>query len=90
MPQVRMMGDDAEEVDAVLEVALAWLRSCPDLIVGSPTRLGHRNGGGRVVFELMLARPAAPQRVQAERVDVPARRRAAGSARRRALPPGGQ
>ncbi len=96
MPQVRLMGDDPDEVDDVLEVALRWLRTCPDLVVGNPTGLHHRSGGRRVVFELMLAAPTGPQRVQAERVDTPsspprASVPAAGRPRRRpALPPGRQ
>ncbi|SDI55213.1 hypothetical protein SAMN05421505_16810 [Sinosporangium album] len=97
MVQFRAMGDDASDVDEVLDVAHAWLRECPGLVVGPTTRLRHRNGGGRLVFEVMLARPAnPPERVQAERIDVqPARspradggRRAAGPPHRRELPPG--
>lgn len=85
MAQVRVMADDVDEVDAILAELLPWLRACPTLAAGSPTRLGHRGGGGRVVFELMLSGSAAgPVRVEAERTDRP-NRSAVG---RRRLPPG--
>lgn len=72
MVQIRVMSDDGQAVEDVLQTAHRWLSACPDLVVGDPTRLSHRGGGGRVVFELMLARPGV--RVEsAERVDQPAR-----------------
>lgn len=82
MVQIRVMSDDGQAVEDVLQTAHRWLSACPDLVVGDPTRLSHRGGGGRVVFEVMLVRPAV--RVEhAERVDPPA----GGPPVRRALPP---
>lgn len=90
MAQIRIMSDNAAEVEQVLDLLLEYLRDCPDLAAGSPTRLGHRGGGGRVVFELMPARPTTPPvRVEAERVDEPAPSRPRVARRSpRALPPG--
>lgn len=90
MAQIRVMGDDPAEVEAVLTRMREWLADCPDLTAGSSTKLGHRGGGGRFTFELMLARPeSTPIRVEAERTDggKPARARVERRPRR-ALPPG--
>ncbi|MGC5236851.1 hypothetical protein [Streptomyces albogriseolus] len=72
MAQVRVMGDDADEVTAVLEALLPLVRACTALTEGSPTELGKRGPGRRVVFELL---PAAPGPVTVERVDQRAARR---------------
>ncbi|MFD9948822.1 hypothetical protein ACFWYW_46775 [Nonomuraea sp. NPDC059023] len=92
MVQFRAMADDGQAVQDVLAAVIPWLRACPDLIISDTRELGHRGGGSRVVFEVLLARPAdAPVRATAERVTPrsPARspgRRGAGG-RRRALDP---
>jgi hypothetical protein len=89
MVQIRVMGDDAERVTAVLDVLLPLVRSCTALHVGDVTELRMRGGRGRrVVFDLTAAGPGP---VRVERVDCPepggppARRRARG-----ALPPAGR
>lgn len=66
MAQVRVMGDDADEVTAVLEMLLPLIQACTGLVAGSPTELGKRGPGRRVVFELLLA---APGPVTVERAD---------------------
>jgi hypothetical protein len=68
MAQVRVMGDDADEVTAVLEMLLPLVRACTGLVAGGPTELGKRGPGRRVVFELL---PAAPGPVTMERADGP-------------------
>jgi hypothetical protein len=72
MAQVRVMGDDADEVTAVLEALLPLVRACTALTAGSPTELGKRGPGRRVVFELL---PAAPSPITVERADRPTPRR---------------
>jgi hypothetical protein len=72
MAQVRVMGDDADEVAAVLEMLLPLVRACTGLVAGSPTELNKRGPGRRVVFELL---PAAPSPVTVERTDRPTARR---------------
>ncbi|MER6365829.1 hypothetical protein [Kitasatospora sp. NPDC001527] len=104
MVQVRVMGDDAARVRDVLAVLLPYLERCPDLVLGDTTELGHRGGGGRVVFDLSLPRSAAGSTtagspaddppgsvwVRSERADRAARPARQGlGGRRRALPPGG-
>jgi hypothetical protein len=63
MAQVRVMGDDADEVAAVLEALLPLVRASTALVAGSPTELNMRGPGRRVVFELL---PAAPSPVTVE------------------------
>ena len=63
MAQVRLMGDDAEEVGAVLEMLL---RACTGLVVGHSTELSKRGPGRRIVFELL---PTGPGTVRIERLD---------------------
>lgn len=57
MAQVRVMGSDADEVAAVLEVLLPLVQASTALVAGSPTELGMRGPGRRVVFELLPAGP---------------------------------
>jgi len=89
MLQLRLMGDDPDHVDEVLQILLPLLRSCPDLQVGDETRLRHRGGGGRVVVDVTAAarRTRGRVRVTAERVDAQPPRRGAADGRR-VLPPG--
>ncbi|MFI9366074.1 hypothetical protein ACIG5E_34240 [Kitasatospora sp. NPDC053057] len=99
MVQVRLMGDDSGRVDRVLELMLQALRACPDLVVGDTTRLGHRGGGGRLVFDVSLSAGSTtgssttggpgPVWVRAERTDRPRATRPRVGSGRRALPPGG-
>lgn len=63
MAQVRVMGDDADEVTAVLEVLLPLVQACTALVAGAPAELRKRGPGRRVVFELL---PAGPTPVTAE------------------------
>ncbi|GLX06583.1 hypothetical protein [Microbispora sp. NBRC 16548] len=73
-------------MEHVLAILVPWLRACPDLVVGDPTRLRHRSGGGRIVFEV-IATPGRPY-ASAERVDPEHHDsdRPPSGARRRALP----
>jgi hypothetical protein len=92
MPQVRVMGDDPEHVCVVVGLLLALIDASPALTAGDPTRLRHRGGGGRVVFDVSATTrrtntdPLAT-RVRAERVDDPPAPRPRRTAQRRALPP---
>jgi hypothetical protein len=40
------MGDDADEVTAVLEMLLPLVRACTGLVAGGPTELGKRGEAG--------------------------------------------
>ncbi|MFI9845165.1 hypothetical protein ACIHFD_49660 [Nonomuraea sp. NPDC051941] len=86
MVQFRAMDDNADDVADVLAVALPWLQACPDLVLSGTRELGHRGGGGRVVWEVLLA-PAARQRAQAERVKADRVDEPAPQPRRRAIEP---
>ncbi|MER6508265.1 hypothetical protein ABT158_15700 [Nonomuraea sp. NPDC001636] len=92
MPQVRVMGDDPDHVEQVVSLLLALIGSSPSLTAGDPTRLRHRNGGGRVVFDLNATNRRAPTdrptRVQSERIDNQAAPRPRHAPVRRELPPG--
>jgi hypothetical protein len=78
MAQVRVMGDDADEVTAVLEALLPLVRACTGLVAGSPTELRMRGPGRRIVFEVL---PAGPGPVTVEQAGPAAR-----TPRRRELP----
>ncbi|MEV4093813.1 hypothetical protein [Streptosporangium saharense] len=69
MPQIRLMGDDAAHVECVLEILLPLLATSPDPVVGDPTRLLHRSGGGRIVLDVSARRREDPIRVQVEATD---------------------
>jgi hypothetical protein len=93
MVQLRVMTDDKELGEDVLEVLLPLLKACTALQASEPTRLSHRGGGLRVVLDLQLA--GAPT-VTVERADAPTgtRTRSGGPPARRprvrhALPPAG-
>ncbi|MGV9386082.1 hypothetical protein ACWDRB_60475 [Nonomuraea sp. NPDC003707] len=92
MPQVRIMGDDPEHVEQVISLLLALIDSAPSLTAGDPTRLRHRSGGGRIVFDLNATDrriPAdRPTRVHAERIDNQPAPRPRRAPARRELPPG--
>ncbi|GAA0949150.1 hypothetical protein [Nonomuraea longicatena] len=92
MPQVRVIGDDPDHVDQVVTLILALINASPHLIAGDPTRLRHRGGGGRVVFDVTVTDrrttpEPAPTRVHAERVDNLPTPRSRRTPPRRALPP---
>ncbi|MFD8386546.1 hypothetical protein ACFV2X_49995 [Streptomyces sp. NPDC059679] len=95
MVQLRVMTDDRELGEDVLELLLPLLKACTALRTGEPTRLSHRGGGLRVVLDVQLAGAST---VTVERDDVPrssgTRTRAGGAPARRQrrrleLPPGG-
>jgi hypothetical protein len=90
MPQVRVMGDDGEHVDRVVILLRALIAGTPSLVAGDLTRLPHRGGGGRIVFDVSAAEwPASlgdADEVRVERVETgPAQRPRAGRTPR-ALP----
>ncbi|WP_157249708.1 hypothetical protein [Nonomuraea typhae] len=91
MPQVRVMGDDLHHVEQVVTLLLHLINSAPALTAGDPTRLHHRGGGGRIVFDVnATTRPASaerPEQVRAERIDNQGARPPRRTPRRRALPP---
>ncbi|MEV0822541.1 hypothetical protein [Nonomuraea rubra] len=89
MPQVRIMGDNAANVQRVAELLLDLIAGSPELHAGDPTDLGHRGGGARIVFDVS-ARPreaGGRERVQAERVETTPARRPRPPRSPRALPP---
>lgn len=96
MVQLRVMTDDRELGEEVLEVLLPLLKACTALQAGEPTRLSHRGGGLRVVLDVQ---PAGAPSVRVEREDRSAGRGGRGTAgggaparrhrRQWALPPGG-
>lgn len=85
MVQLRLMTDDRELGEDVLEVLLPLLRACTALQAGEPTRLSHRGGGLRVVLDVQ---PAGAPTVHVERADRPAREggRGSGAPARRGSP----
>ncbi|MFI6910468.1 hypothetical protein ACIBKY_55125 [Nonomuraea sp. NPDC050394] len=94
MPQVRIMGDDPDHVEQVTTLLLVLIDVSPALTAGDPTRLRHRSGGGRIVFDVNTTsatgrRTAAarPERVRAERLDNQPATRPRRTPRRRELPP---
>ncbi|WP_341485509.1 hypothetical protein WJ438_40640 (plasmid) [Streptomyces sp. GD-15H] len=85
MVQIRVMTDDRERGERVVEILLPLLQACTALQAGEPTRLSHRGGGLRLVLDVQPTE--GPAGVRLEREDTPARPpRAPG--RRRALPRG--
>ncbi|MFI6907331.1 hypothetical protein ACIBKY_39155 [Nonomuraea sp. NPDC050394] len=92
MPQVRVMGDDPDHVEQVVALLLALIDASPALTAGDPTRLRHRSGGGRIVFDANATGRAAtsaaqPERVRAQRIDNQPANRPRRTPRRRELPP---
>ncbi|MBV9025207.1 MAG: hypothetical protein JO362_15770 [Streptomycetaceae bacterium] len=93
MVQLRVMTDDKELGEQILDVLLPLLKACTALRTSEPTRLSHRGGGLRVVLDVQLA--GAPS-VRVERKDWPAGGTRAGRdgapawrQRRLGPPPGG-
>ncbi|MFJ4343568.1 hypothetical protein [Streptomyces sp. NPDC088915] len=85
MVQIRVMTDDRERGERVVEILLPLLEACTALQAGEPTRLTHRGGGLRLVLDVQPAEGVTGVRV--EREGAPARPPRAP--RRRALPRGG-
>jgi hypothetical protein len=52
MVQIRVMTDDRERGERVVEDLLALLQACAALEAGEPTRLTHRGGGLRLVLDV--------------------------------------
>jgi hypothetical protein len=90
MVQLRVMTDDRELGEEVLELLLPLLQACTALRTSEPAELRHRSGGLRVVLDVQ---PAVAPTVRVEREARPPRRGSGGPPatrrRRRALPPGG-
>lgn len=55
MAQLRLMTDDRELGERVLELLLPVLQDAETLLVSEPTRLNHRAGGLRVVLDVQPA-----------------------------------
>ncbi|MCF3177267.1 MULTISPECIES: hypothetical protein [Streptomyces] len=85
MVQIRVMTDDRERGERVVEILLPLLQACTALQAGEPTRLTHRGGGLRLVLDVQP--DEGPTSVRVDRADVPARPERTAR-RRRALPPG--
>ncbi|MGW7222441.1 hypothetical protein [Streptomyces sp. NPDC054826] len=85
MVQIRVMTDDRERGERVVEILLPLLQACTALQAGEPTRLTHRGGGLRLVLDVQPNEGATSVRV--DRVDTPVRPERTAR-RRRALPPG--
>lgn len=85
MVQIRVMTDDRERGERVVEILLPLLQACAALQAGEPTRLTHRGGGLRLVLDVQPDEGATSVRV--DRADAPARSERTAR-RRRALPPG--
>jgi hypothetical protein len=86
MVQIRVMTDDRERGEQVVEILLPLLQACTALHTSEPTRLTHRSGGLRLVLDLQPN--AGPSSVRLDREEPPPGSGRA-TARRRALPPGG-
>ncbi|WP_327436496.1 hypothetical protein OG279_37955 (plasmid) [Streptomyces sp. NBC_01201] len=71
MVQIRVMTDDRERGERVVEILLPLLQACTALQAGEPTRLTHRGGGLRLVLDVQP--DEAPTSVRVDRADVPAR-----------------
>jgi hypothetical protein len=82
MVQIRIMTDDRERGEQVVDVLLPLLQACAALQVGEPTRLHHRGGGLRLVLDVQPDTTAYSVRV--DRADGPSRPPA--TRRRGALP----
>ncbi len=85
MVQIRVMTDDRERGERVVEILLPLLQACAALQAGEPTRLTHRGGGLRLVLDVQP--DEGPASVRVDRADVPARPERTAR-RRRAFPPG--
>lgn len=85
MVQIRVMTDDRERGERVVEILLPLLQACTALQAGEPTRLTHRGGGLRLVLDVQPNEGGTSVRV--DRADTPVRPERRGR-RRRALPPG--
>lgn len=91
MVWVRLMHDDPKRVREVAALLLPLLHDSGLLQVGDESEYPNRRGPGiRISFDLTPTSSAGPVRVQAERVDEPARSpaRQRQNPARRALPPG--
>lgn len=85
MVQIRVMTDDRERGERVVEILLPLLQACTALQAGEPTRLTHRRGGLRLVLDVQPNEGTTSVRV--DRADTPVRSERTAR-RRRALPPG--
>ncbi|MQS17933.1 hypothetical protein F7Q99_38760 [Streptomyces kaniharaensis] len=63
MPQLRLMTDDRQLGERVLELLLPVLQNAPTLRVSEPTRLTHRSGGLRVVLDVQPNDPNQQEEV---------------------------
>ncbi|MET8517924.1 hypothetical protein [Streptomyces sp. NPDC005077] len=85
MVQIRVMTDDRERGELMVEILLPLLQACTALQAGERTRLMHRRGGLRLVLDIQPDEGATSVRV--DRADTPAPPERTGR-RRRALPSG--
>ncbi|MEU6593272.1 hypothetical protein ABZ923_29285 [Streptomyces sp. NPDC046881] len=83
MVQIRVMTDDRERGERVVDILLPLLQACTALRAGEPTRLSHRGGGLRLVLDVQPTE--GPASVRLDRDDTPART-SPTPGRRRALP----
>lgn len=92
MAQIRVMTDDRDEGERVLQILEPLLNACTALVVGSRTTLHHRGGGLRVTYEALCAPGATTIRVDRVDADEDVTVERAGEPergpRRRALPRG--
>lgn len=77
MVQLRVMTDDRQRGEEVLELLVPLLGACTALRVSEPTELRHRGGGLRVVLDVQ---PAGGPAVRVEREGTPPATASAGRA----------
>lgn len=70
MVQIRVMTDDRERGELMVEILLPLLQACTALQAGERTRLLHRRGGLRLVLDIQPDEGATSVRV--DRADTPA------------------
>jgi hypothetical protein len=89
MPQIRLMGSDAQDVQRTADAVVRALRAWPETRVGDVSDpVPNRRGGGCRIYVEVLADVADGVEVTVERGDqVPIERRALPAIRRRGLGP---
>ncbi|MET8420880.1 hypothetical protein ACWD7C_39300 [Streptomyces sp. NPDC005134] len=80
MVQIRVMTDDRERGELMVEILLPLLQACTALQAGERTRLMHRRGGLRLVLDIQPDEGATSVRV--DRADTPAPPERTGRRRR--------
>jgi hypothetical protein len=81
MPQLRLMGSNADDVRRTADAVVRALKAWPETVVGDVSEVPNKRGPGCRVYIEVLASVDGGLQVTVERTDTPAPR-----TRRRALP----